>query len=173
MVSLGFTVFYSAKTFGSKSNSSRWVTVPCPICRKRIRLPAHGTDFCQTFKHSHPLSPTQQPHEALESSSCPAAESPRSSLQSSDKSRARNSFIRRVPSKSTAASCAHVSWSRWDLCWAKCEGYPYWPGVVVELREEDGLACVAFYDSSVGTAEAQWFSTQEDSIRPYASNRQQ
>jgi len=170
------TLFGRAKNYGSQAVSRRWVTVPCPICRKRIRLPAHGTDFCQKLKHSHLLLPSQQPRGALESSSDTAAAAPvpsfMSSPASSDQPRARNAFIRRVPPKSIALSSPCIPWSQWDLCWAQCEGYPYWPGVIVELREKDSLACVAFYDS-IGTAEAQWFSTQGSSIIPYFSNRQQ
>jgi hypothetical protein len=60
----------------------------------------------------------------------------------------------------------------WDLCWAQCDGFPYWPGVIVALRQDDELACVAFYDSSADVAEAQWFSTQGSSIMAFADNYQ-
>ena len=108
-----------AKGFGRRSSSKRWVTVPCPICRKRIKLPAFGTDFCHLSK----------------------------------------------------VEVQHL-WRQWDLCWAKCDDYPYWPGVIVELRETDQLVCVVFYDSGLEVAEAQWFSTLDGSIKEYASNRQ-
>lgn len=64
-------------------------------------------------------------------------------------------------------------WNMFDICWAKCEGYPFWPGVIVELRSERRLACVAFYGESGDVNEATWFVTDEDALRPYAANRQQ
>jgi hypothetical protein len=92
--------------------------VPCPLCRKRIKLPALGTDFCHL---------------------------------------------------SSKVTLQHI-WKQWDLCWAKCDDYPYWPGVIVELRETDQLVCVVFYDSGLEVAESRWFSTRDDFVKDYASN---
>ena len=65
------------------------------------------------------------------------------------------------------------AWSLYDICWAQCEGYPYWPGVIVELRPQLRLACVAFYDGKGEVAEAQWFTTNQTDMKEYMSNRKQ
>ncbi len=63
------------------------------------------------------------------------------------------------------------AWSLYDICWAQCAGYPYWPGVIVELRPQLRLACVAFYDGKGDVAEAQWFPTNETDMKKYGPNR--
>ncbi len=160
--------FDRAKAFGCIASSKRWVTVPCPICRKRMKLPAYGMDFCQLLKVQPQQSPSCLSHEDLDQSPVRAASV---HVQYAASSSHCDELLdtRRAASKlQPSSSC---EWRRWDICWAKCDGYPYWPGVIVELRLHDELACVAFYDSSVDVAEAQWFSTQDGSMRAYAFNR--
>jgi hypothetical protein len=72
---------------------------------------------------------------------------------------------------SHTSSSVDTAWSAFTLCWAKCLGYPYWPGVIVKLLPRQMLACVAFYDGQGDVAEAQWFKTDDAAMQDYASNR--
>jgi hypothetical protein len=136
-----------------------------------MKLPAFGTDFCRLLKVQPPQSglnithkdPVPAPIEGAFTRSQSVASSSDKNDELSDRHHSHSNS--RVPSN----SCV---WSQWDVCWAKCDGYPYWPGVIVQLRADDQLACVAFYDSCIDVAEAQWFSTQDNLIKAYASNRE-
>lgn len=159
------------KAFGRVSSSKRWVTVPCPLCRKRMKLPAFGTDFCRLLKVQPPQSGSNTTHKHPVPAPSQAASTRSQIVASSSDENDELPVRHRSHSNSTVLSNSCV-WRQWDVCWANCEGYPYWPGVIVELRADDQLACVAFYDSCIDVAEAQWFSTQDNSIKAYACNRE-
>jgi hypothetical protein len=128
-----------------------------------MKLPAIGTDFCQLQKQK--VQSSRNSHALSTYVKTPSIESRYSTY--CDQHGSSSHCAQRVASASTTAV---YNWRIWDLCWAQCEGYPFWPGVVVDLQSD--LVCIAWYEGIRDISEAQWFSRNENSIKSYASNRQ-